>query len=576
MNTVRSGLPELRNAARSGIRLVWAVFLFSIFVNLLMLTGPLFMVQVYDRVLTSRSEETLVALFLLVSVLFGLMAVLDWARGRVLARFGARFQSVLEDRIFDAVLDHAISPTKRPKPASGLRDLATIRSLFTSPVALAVFDIPWTPVFIAAIFVFHPWLGWMAMFGSATMIVIALLNNRMTSACVSDAQTHELCAQALAEQARRSADYVNAQGVGASIRMRWHACRDVALDLSIRSSDWAGLFMAVGKSYALFLQAAMLALGAYLVLQNELSAGAMIASSVLLRRAVAPVQQALAQWPMVQQAQGAWATLGNLLETSPVRARCHALPRPEANISFAGVSVADPKARTTLLDGITFSLVPGQAIGIIGKSGSGKTTLARTLLGLTRITTGEVRFGGVRLDQYDPDILGSYIGYLPQTVTLFSGTIAENIARLSPNPDAELVVRAAKCANAHEMILSLPDGYNTRLHGDDCRLSGGQRQRIALARAVYGSPVLLLLDEPNSALDHDGSVALNTAIRSFKAANCAVIIMTHRPSAISECDRLMVLESGCIKTEGARDTVLKSMIANVEPIQASLLRVSGS
>ncbi len=576
MNKVKSGVCELRNAGRSGLRLVWAAFVFSIFVNLLMLTGPLFMVQVYDRVLGSRSEETLLALFLLVSVLFGLMAVLDWARGRILARFGARFQSLLEDRVFDAVLEHAVSPKGHAAPASGLKDLETVRTLLTAPVSIAMFDIPWTPLFIAAIFVFHPWLGWMAVFGSATMIVIAVLNNWMTNARTLGAHTKERCAHALAEQACRSADVVRAQGMGASVRMRWHALRDVALDQSIKASDWAGLFSAASKSYALFLQSAMLALGAYLVLQDALTAGAMIASSVLLRRAVAPVQHALAQWPMVQRAQDAWASLATLLDATPTRAGRHTLPRPDAHISCTGVSVVAPQTRTPLLNGVTFSLSPGQAIGVIGKTGSGKSTLARTLLGLTHIAAGEVRFGGAPLDQYDPDALGSYIGYLPQTVVLFSGTIAENIARMSPNPDADMVIKAAKRANAHHLILSLPDGYNTRLQGDDNRLSGGQRQRIALARAVYGNPVLLLLDEPNSALDHDGSVALNAAIRTLKAAHCAVIIMTHRPSAISECDRLMVIENGRITADGPRDTVLKSMIGNVETIQTSRVKAHRS
>ncbi|WP_257883533.1 ATP-binding cassette domain-containing protein [Roseobacter insulae] len=265
-----------------------------------------------------------------------------------------------------------------------------------------------------------------------------------------------------------------------------------------------------------------------------------------------------------------------MLDKTPLLPAAHALPQPHANISVAGVSVVAPGAKFPTLNGVSFYLGEGEALGVIGKSGSGKTTLARTLLGLTPVAAGEVRFGGATLDQYDPDALGSYIGYLPQNVVLFSGTIAENIARMSTQPDDAKVVEAARRANAHDIILSLPDGYKTVVHGDDGQLSGGQRQRIALARAFYGDPVLLILDEPNSALDSDGSTALNLAVREFKAAGRAVVIMTHRPSAISECDRLLVIEAGRIKADGPRDEVLKSMVSNVDSIKKSLAEAKTS
>ncbi|MGC3940762.1 type I secretion system permease/ATPase [Roseobacter sp. EG26] len=576
IDRTQPGLQELRRARRAGAWLLWAVFGFSIFVNLLMLTGPLFMLQVYDRVLGSRSEETLVALFLLVAVLFGLMMVLDYARGRVLARFGARFQSQMDDRVFEAILRRAVVPSERAAPASGLRDLETVRTLFASPVVIALFDIPWTPVFLAAIFIFHPWLGWLAVAGSATLAIITLLNNWLTKSKTLEAQVVSQRAQSFAEQARRAAEVVRAQGMSASVADRWHDLRDASLETSMRASDWTGIFTAISKSFTLFLQSAMLALGAYLVLQGEVTAGAMIASSILMGRALAPVQQALGQWNMVQQARAAWYSLAQLLEKTPELREAHALPQPHANISVAGVSVMAAGAKAPTLKAVSFYLGEGEALGVIGKSGSGKTTLAKTLLGLTRITAGEVRFGGATLDQYDPDALGSYIGYLPQNIVLFSGTIAENIARMSTQPDDAKVVEAAKRANAHEMILSLPDGYKTVVHGDDAQLSGGQRQRIALARAFYGDPVLLILDEPNSALDNDGSIALNSAVRDFKARGRAVVIMTHRPSAISECDRLLVIEGGQIKADGARDEVLKSMVSNVETIKQSLTQAKSS
>jgi ATP-binding cassette subfamily C protein len=566
------GFPELRKARHSGFWFLWAVFLFSVFVNLLMLTGPLFMLQVYDRVLGSRSEETLAALFLLVGLLYGLMFLLDYARGRVLARFGARFQSSLDGRVFDAVSRRALDPKERATPASGLRDLEAVQMLFISPVMLALFDLPWTPFFIAAIFVFHPWLGWMAIFGGATLIVITLLNHMLTRRKSMEAQLTSQHANGFAEQARRSAEIIRSQGMGGAISARWHQMRHASLEQTIKSSDWTGFFTAMTKSFRLFLQSAMLAVGAYLVLQNEMTGGAMIAGSILLGRALAPIEQSIGQWAMVQRARSAWYALGKLLEATPPAQTKLSLPAPEPNISFASVSVVSQGVKFPILNNVSFSLGAGEVLGVIGKSGSGKSTLAKTLLGLTQVGAGEVRFGGATLDQYDPDALGAYIGYLPQNVVLFSGTIAENIARMSTQPDDAKIVNAAKRANAHKMILSLPEGYKTVVQGDDSQLSGGQRQRIALARALYGNPVLLILDEPNSALDNDGSIALNLAVREFKASNRAVVIMTHRPTAISECDRLLVIEGGRIKADGPRDEVLKSMVANVQNNQQSITK----
>ncbi|WP_299733999.1 type I secretion system permease/ATPase [uncultured Tateyamaria sp.] len=568
------GLPELRAARAQSTWLLWSVFLFSVFVNLLMLTGPLFMLQVYDRVLGSGSEETLVALSILVAGLYGLMGFLDYARGRVLARFGARFQSSLDDRVFDAVLQRALLPKERGAPASGLRDLEMVQGLFTSPVMLALFDVPWTPFFIAAIFIFHPMLGWLAVFGGAALIVITLLNAFLTRRKTLEAQNASGQANAFAEQARRSVEVVRSQGMGAAVSARWHVMRDKALDETIRASDWTGVFSAMTKSFRLFLQSAMLAVGAYLVLQGEMTAGAMIAGSILLGRALAPIEQTIGQWPTVQRARAAWTTLAVLLQTTPPAPQTHALPPPAANVMFQSVSVMPQGAKAPVLSSVSFYLGDGEVLGVIGKSGSGKSTLAKSILGLTRVVAGEVRFGGATLDQYGSDAMGAYIGYLPQNVVLFSGTIAENIARMTTTPDDTKIVEAAKRANAHEMILSLPDGYKTQILSEDSQLSGGQKQRIALARALYGDPVLLVLDEPNSALDNDGSIALNLAVREFKATNRSVVILTHRPSAISECDRLLVIEDGRIKADGPRDEVLKSTVSNVRDIKRTIAKAA--
>lgn len=534
------------------------------------------MLQVYDRVLGSRSEETLVALLILVAALYGIMGSLDYARGRVLARFGARFQSKLEDRVFDAVLHRALLPKERGAPASGLRDLEMIQALFTSPVMLALFDAPWTPFFIAAIFIFHPMLGWLAVFGGVLLIVITMLNAFLTRRKTLEAQIASGQASAFAEQVRRSAEVVRSQGMGTSVSARWHSKRDRALDETIRSSDWTGLFTALTKSFRLFLQSAMLALGAYLTLKGEMTGGAMIAGSILLGRALTPIEQSIGQWSTVQHARGAWAALTELLQTTPPEPQTHALPPPAPNVIFKNLSVTSQGARAPTLSAISFYLSEGEVLGVIGKSGSGKSTLAKSILGLTHVVAGEVRFGGATLEQYGSDALGAYIGYLPQNIVLFSGTIAENIARMAIEPNDEKIIEAAKRANAHEMILSLPDGYKTLILSEDSQLSGGQKQRIGLARAFYGDPVLLVLDEPNSALDKDGSIALNLAVREFKATNRSVVILTHRPSAISECDRLLVIETGRIKADGPRDEVLKSMVSNLRDTQRGLLKVSHS
>ncbi|MFV2051379.1 type I secretion system permease/ATPase [Aliiroseovarius sp. YM-037] len=561
-STQTLGRDELKAGLRRGRMLFFGAFVFSIFVNLLMLTGPLYMLQVYDRVLASRSVETLVALSILVTGLFALMAVLDFARGRVMARVGARFQTALDGRVFEATLRRSIDPQDQAKSRAALRDLDAVQSFFVSPVLLALMDIPWTPIFIAAIFLFHPMLGWLAVTGGVILFVLALLNQVMTVRRVRQSQMAQQGAHSFADQARSGGEVVLAQGMRAEMRERWIQRRNDGLEKSIGANDWTGSFASLTKSFRMFLQSAMLGLGAFYVLQGEMTPGSMIAGTILLGRALAPIEQAVGQWPALQRARSGWAALSTYLAQVPPADERTELPVPEARLSVAGVSVIPPGSRAPTLRNITFKLEPGQALGVIGRSGSGKSTLARTLLGYWAPAAGEVRLGGATLNQYDPDRLGQHIGYLPQSVTLFSGTITENIARMARNPDSKAVVEAAKRSNAHDMITELPDGYDTYLNGNENQLSGGQRQRIALARALYGNPVLLILDEPNSALDSGGSDALNLAVKDFKAAGNAVIIMTHRPIAIAECDTLMVIEKGAIASFGPRDEVMNKMLKN--------------
>ena len=564
---------ELKKVRNQGATYLALAFLFSVFVNLLMLTGPLFMLQVYDRVLGSRAVETLAALFLLVALLYGLMAMLDYARGRIVARFGARFQSTLDERVFDATLRRALLPQSRSAPARALRELESIQTLCSSPVLLALMDLPWTPVFLAAIFIFHPLLGWLSVAGGALLITIAVINQIMTHRKVAEAQVASARANAFSESARQAAEVVRSQGMQQDVTQRWLQQRSQALSQTIAASDWTGSFTSLTKSLRLFLQSAMLALGAWLVLQNELTAGAMIAGSILLGRALAPVEQIVGQWAAVERARTAWFSLNRFLDMTPPEAPRTKLPVPEARLVAKNLTVIPPGVKAPTLRNASLRLEPGKALGVIGKSGSGKTTLAKALLGLWPPAAGEVRLGGATLSQYDPDDLGSHIGYLPQQVTLFNGSVAENIARMSLSPDPEAVVAAAKKAKAHELILSLENGYDTFLEGNDSQLSGGQKQRIALARALYGDPVLLILDEPNSALDADGTEALNAAIRGLKSEGKAAIIMTHRPQAISECDDLAVVERGQIVKFGTRDEVLSAMVQNAGAIKRQLKQV---
>jgi PrtD family type I secretion system ABC transporter len=573
-NIIQAGLTELRAARSQSKVLYWTVALFSLFANLLMLTGPMYMLQVYDRVLGSRSEETLIALSLLVVFLYSVMGILDYTRGRIMARVGAQFQASLDRRVFDAVVrKSAVAPDMRTQ--SGLADLESIQKFLTSPVLLAFFDLPWTPIFIAGIFMFHPMLGWLAVGGGLLLVSIALANQFLSRRPQLRAGQAGQAASVMSDQLRIEAEMVQSMGMRDAACDRWQAARGMALGAQIQATDVSGSFASLTKTLRLFLQSAMLGLGAYLVLQNEMTPGAMIAGSILLGRALAPIEAMLNQWPMVQRASKGWGALAELLGAVPPEPERTALPTPKARLVAKALTVVPPNEKTAALRGLNFDLPPGHAMGVIGPSGAGKSTLARCVTGVWRPAGGSIRLDAAALDQYEASVLGDHIGYLPQRVQLFDGTIAENIARLSSQPDATTVVAAAKKADAHEMILELPDGYDTRINSSQQRLSGGQIQRIGLARALYGDPVLLVLDEPNSNLDNEGTQALNAAIRAMKAAGQSIIIMAHRPAAIQECDLLLMLENGQRSAFGPKDEVLKSVVKNHEQINRAPSRAGG-
>ena len=558
---LEAGYEELRAARRESRGLYWFVGIFSFFVNLLMLTGPIYMLQVYDRVLGSRSVETLIALSVLVVFLYGMMGLLDYARGRIMGRAAARFQARLDRRVFDAVIRKAaLAPDDRTE--TGLRDLESVQRLMSSPVLMAIFDMPWTPFFLAGIWLFHPWLGILALVGGGILILVTVINQWVTRRPSAKSTQASVLADSISGHIRNESEMVQAMGMRDAAFTRWQKARDESLHAQIKSADLVGTFTTSTKTFRLFLQSAMLGLGAYLVLLNELTPGAMIAGSILLGRALAPIEMAVGQWALVQRASRGWHSLAELLAMVPPEAPRTALPTPRALLEAQSVTVVPPGEQQAALKTVSFTVHPGQAVGVIGPSGAGKSTLARAITGLWRPAGGRIRLDGASLDQYDPAVLGQHIGYLPQRVQLFDGTIAENIARLADTPDSEAVVAAAKKADAHQMILDLTHGYDTRVTAGGGRLSGGQMQRIGLARAMYGNPVILVLDEPNSNLDNEGSEAVNTAIRTFKAEGHSILIMAHRPAAIRECDTLLMLEGGMVRAFGPKDEVLRDVVKN--------------
>ncbi|AQZ54430.1 type I secretion system permease/ATPase [Martelella mediterranea] len=557
---LEKGRVELRQALLFSRGALIGVAVFSAVVNLLMLTGPLFMLQVYDRVLSSHSSATLLVLFAIVVFLFALMGFLDHVRGRVLSRVGAGFQARLDERVFRAVLKQAEHPGFREQPAAGLRDLASIQTFLSSPLPGAAFDLPWAPFFLAILFAFNVWMGVLGLAGGIIIALLAFANQRLTRDAHAEAARLMRDAEAATERTRKQIDTVRALGMLRPLLTQWQAVRGAALRAQIAASDKGGGLTASTKAFRLLLQSTVLALGALLVLEGQLTAGAMIAGSILLGRALSPIEQVIGQWMTFQRTGRAWRSLGKLLDAVPPQGAPMPLPRPEGRLSVEAIAVVPPGEKKPVLSGVSVEVSPGSALAVIGPSAAGKSTFAKAITGLWPAASGVVRLGGADIRHYEPDVLGGLLGYLPQTVMLFPGTVAQNIARFADDADPEAIVLAAQKAGAHELVLSLPEGYDTVLTEGESRLSGGQRQRIGLARALYGDPVVLVLDEPNASLDDPGVKALNGAIATAKADGRAVIIMSHRPSALAECDEVLLLDGGRVRAAGPRDEVLKRFV----------------
>jgi ATP-binding cassette subfamily C protein len=557
--------PDLAAALRECRRAFGSVALFSGMVNLLMLAGPLYMLQVYDRVLSSRSVPTLVALSLFLVGAYAFQGALDLIRSRVVVRAAAALDRRLALAVHGAVIRLAIASRQAGETPQPVRDLDQIRTFLTSAGPIAIVDLPWVPVFLTICFLIHPWLGLAATVGGVALFAMTLLTERASRTPARVAAQDAGRRSIMMEAQRRSGETIVAMGMAGALAQRWAQVNNRYIAATGRLSDVAGSLGSVSKVLRLLLQSVILGLGAYLVLRQEMTAGAMVAASIMMGRALAPIETAIANWRAFVAARQSITRLSEALMRAAPRRTATALPKPARSLEVEQVTVAAPGGTTPIVMGARFALKAGEAVGIIGPSGAGKTSLVRTLVGIWRPAKGSVRLDGAALEQWDTEALGRHVGFISQTVELFDGTVAENIARMSVAPDANAVLRAARAAGAHDMILRLPSGYDTPIGEGGEALSGGQRQRIALARALYGDPFLIVLDEPNSNLDNEGEAALLQAIAGAKARGAIVVLIAHRPNALSVCNHLLVLANGAQQEFGPRDEMMRKITARPVP-----------
>lgn len=567
---------ERRKAASSELwesfRAYRGVFLgvagISAFINLLMLVSPLYMMQIYDRVLSSRSETTLVMITLVAIALYVVYASLEALRSRTMVRVGILLDERLGPRVFEAIFKVSLRMARgslhsmQLNSAQPLRDLDTVRQFATGNGLLTFVDMPWTPIFLLALYILHPLYALYAVVAAVVLFALATLQEIGTRKDIAAATTHSIDALHFVDTNLRNNEAVEAMGMRPVMLKKWLHKHERALTLQAAASDWAGLAVASTKFWQGIAQLGILALGAYLVIEGSVTGGAIFAANILMGRALAPIAQSVAVWQAVVNTRFAWRRLSDVLAMAPVEDERMPLPAPEGNLKAIGLVVAPPSSRTEVLRGVSVDIKAGEAVGIVGPSASGKSTLVRALVGVWPPQRGLVRLDGADITQYDRVQLGRYLGYLPQDVELFDGTVAENIARLGEvDPDA--VVRAARLAGVHDLILQFPEGYDTRIGQGGQSLSGGQRQRIALARALYGEPKLVVLDEPNSNLDQAGEAALAEAIAALRRQRVTIVVVTHRPNVLSSMDKILVLNSGVAERYGSRDEILASLMRPV-------------
>ncbi len=527
---------------------------FSFFINMLMLVSPLYMLQIYDRVLASRNETTLWVLTLVAVFLIVVYAALEAMRSRVLVRISGQMDSLLNARVFTALFKSAV---RGPGGGSGqaIRDLDSVRDFLTGQGLFAFFDAPWMPIYLTAIFLIDPLLGWVATGGGVVLFSLAVLTELATRNTLGEASAANMRAGHFVEVSLRNVEAIEAMGMVPAMLRRWQGRRSKMLQLQSLASDRAGTITALSKFTRVVLQIAILGFGAYLVLQNNITAGLMIAASIMMGRALAPVEIAVGSWKHFLTARTAYDRLNALLKAVPAQRDFMHLPPPNGVIQVEQAIVVPPGATVPALRGVGFNVAAGDIVGIIGPSAAGKSTLARLLVGVWPPYSGKVRIDGADIMTWDRERLGPYIGYLPQDVELFEGTIAENIARFG-EVDADQVILAAQRAGVHEMILKLPAGYDTQIGPGGQTLSGGQRQRVGLARALHGDPAFIVLDEPNSNLDNDGEAALARTVADLKARKRTTLVITHRPSLLASVDYIMVMREGMIEKFGPRDEIL--------------------
>ncbi len=546
---VRVALARFRSAFAS-------CALISTVINVMLLASPLFMLQVYDRVLTSRSVPTLVALTALLAGLIVMAALLEIVRSRLIARVAAGFSSSLGRLAFQAILDLELAKTTQISNQP-VRDLETLAHYLRGPGVAAFFDLPWVPLYVGLSFLLHPLLGVLTVTAGVLLVALTLLNEHQTKRLSAASSEASHASHALLERSRKGAEVLRAMGMERACSDRWFASFSSAQSSQIAGSDWSVVFGSSSKFLRIFLQSASLALGAALAIAGEVSAGSIIAGSIIISRALAPVEQLTGQWGFFQSARRAYARLTAVLAVAPPGKEPMALPPPRGRLTVDGVSLVVPGRHLPVVAGINFTLEPGEVLGIVGPSGSGKSTLARALVGVWPAAAGDIRLDGARLDHWPRSQLGAAIGYVPQDVELFSGTVTDNIARWAADPSPEAVAAAAQRACVHELILCLPDGYMTEVGDSGASLSAGQRQRIALARALYGDPKLLILDEPNSNLDAVGEEALCRSLSKLAHEGVGIIVISHRPQVLVNADKILVLNEGRQVAFGPREQILR-------------------
>jgi ATP-binding cassette subfamily C protein EexD len=529
---------------------------FSLFVNLLLLLPAIYMLQIYDRVLSSGSESTLVMLTIIAAFLFIVMGGLEWVRSQILVATSMRLDHLLGGRVFDSVFLQSLATGGKVSTAQPLGDLLQLRQFLTGPGLFAFFDAPWLPIYIAVMFLFHPVFGVVAILAGCVLMGLAIWNEVSTRGDLREANERALESSNHTQRSLRNVEVIEAMGMLPRLRARWLERQQDMLALQSRASRRGGLISAVSKTFRVSIQTLILGLGAYLAIRREISAGGVIAGSILLGRALAPLDLMISTWRGFLSARESYRRLDRLLGALPEREAPMSLPAPKGELSVEKLVITPPGAAAPVIRGISLLVEPGSQLAIIGPSAAGKTTLTRAMLGIYRPAAGAVRLDGAEIDQWDRETLGQHIGYLPQDVELLDGTISENIARFG-EVDAAKVVAAAEAAGVHPMILRLPDGYDTPLVGNV--LSAGQRQRIGLARALYGDPQLIVLDEPNSNLDQDGEAALASTLANLKRAGRTVVVVTHRKNILNLADKILLMGEGQIAMYGARDKVLAAI-----------------